>query len=919
MRAQPAKLQGSHAGATAHYAASPYRAAGARHLTPDTEALYTAKTYDPEQHVYPNQVRSGVSAALPGSAHPLVFEDDENGPYVYQPGVSGSRVESDSQPTLTDVDVFLWAHVRKSGAGATMQIVGQWGSAGSKAARLIETASAGLAFQHTTDGSTVTSTTLTAEPSWWTAGATAGWVGVFYDVSEGDLIWYDGGTDTTPTWASVETDAIGVVSISDESTGTAVTVASDNTPGGARFIGRVYSAGIGASTSSLDDFGRFDAAMFIPGNRGHGAEATDVQGNTWTVSRAGSPLSVIDDGDGNGKRVRFTGTSLNYLKSNQTPNLSGGDFFAWAWMSSTRDANRVLLAQYGTATERSWWLRDSFGTPQFVISTDGTADSSLSTLAAVPTWYSSNSVGWLGVFYDHSEGDLVWYDGGSGTSPSWSAVETDAVGVLTMFNSGSQITVGSILGGTENWSGDVFEAGIGASTSSLYDYSHFDAAQINRHQWRCDNTVDTGSGPTGETWTVTYTDSAEDANDPPVLWHYGDDYVYLPGTASNYLSLPDDADLEVVATDVLQITLDVASLDWTPSSVPTLIGKYLTTGNQRSWRVDLLATGALRVWVSSNGTATNSADSSALPLVDSQRSKVRITWTIGTGFAVEVSDDGVTFTTVDASVALADVPFDSSATLDVSGFNAGASQSWNGKLYSATVTKNSANVASINPSDAASANGTSWTDSVSGNTVTINRATSGFATEVVKAPVAITGESHYIQVPYDAAISDFPLTAALGFRLHSTTSTWFKMLTNETSSVTQDGWAIQKHDSNERVYGRADDGTSEIGVGDASDNITYSTRSTFVFAAAAADQEGYLDGASLETTSTSLATIDQGSVITIGARSDGSAPTPCMAFFNAVILSSRLSDAEALALHNELLSVSASGHGYSDGFDDGFG
>jgi hypothetical protein len=865
----------------------------------DVELMLEARAYDPEQHWFPNLALSSVMGGLPGSSHPLVFGRDENGAFVYQPDVSGSRVSSDSQPTLTDVDVFLWAHVRKSGAGATMQIVGQWGAAGSKATRLIESALGAVQFQYTTDGSTVVTAVLGAEPSWWTAGATAGWVGAFYDVSEGDLVWYDGGTDTTPTWASVETDAVGVVSISDESAGTAVTVASDNTPGGARFIGRVYSAGIGASTSSLDDFGRFDAAMFIPGNRGHGATATDAQGNTWTVSRAGSPLSVIDDGDGNGKRVRGTnaaGAGSQGLTSNQKPSLSATDVFLWVHLSEGTSSARVI-GQYGDGSAKCIRLLFISGAPYVQASVDGTSAAFTEVLSVGnrPSWLTGGTDGWLGVLWDNSAGDLIWYDGGTGGTPSWTAIETDSPGTMTLFNgSGTQAVQ---IFDSDNSDAVVFEAGIGASTSSMYDYSHFDAAQINRHQWRCDNTVD--SDVDGETWAVTYTDSAEDANDPPVLWHYGDDYAYVTGSTSNYLQQTIDAG--IANGSVISLRVDIAPTDATPAADKRFI--------DNDFYPRLLTTGKIRYGFNGVSTFPTADSSVALPIVDGQDVQVRIDHdhTAATvdfyyrfGHTALTDDTGWIALGTQQSITAEDL--DTNITGGLSNLRLGDStvSPWEGKLYRGVILDDGAAVWNVDISDA-SGDGTSFTDSVTGNTVTINRATSGFATAIVKAPVALTGDSHYVQVPHHDSLDADPVSVFLSCAMHDEDNTWKPLLTKKNSiNATEVGYMIQRHSSNDRYYLNVGDGTSQANLGNASSGFTNSTRTTISAAIEPTDMEFYLDGVSKDAETPALSSIANTENLVVGADGALFNTTGPGEIFALAVLSKRVSDAEALAIHNEL-------------------
>lgn len=78
-------------------------------------------------------------------------------------------------------------------------------------------------------------------------------------------------------------------------------------------------------------------------------------------------------------------------------------------------------------------------------------------------------------------------------------------------------------------------------------------------------------------------------------------YIYLPGVSLYNLETPDASALDI--TGDIDIRVKVALDDWTPSSVQMLVAKYISTGNQRSYRLQVDTTGVLSLIWSSLGTA----------------------------------------------------------------------------------------------------------------------------------------------------------------------------------------------------------------------------------------------------------------------------------------------------------------------------
>lgn len=98
----------------------------------------------------------------------------------------------------------------------------------------------------------------------------------------------------------------------------------------------------------------------------------------------------------------------------------------------------------------------------------------------------------------------------------------------------------------------------------------------------------------------------------------------LPGTSGHYGSTPDNAALDI--TGDLWLATDVTLDDWTPAAESSLIAKWVTGTNNRSYMLALLASGLLRFYWSTAGTAGTvlSADSTVAPTPDPNTRRVKV-------------------------------------------------------------------------------------------------------------------------------------------------------------------------------------------------------------------------------------------------------------------------------------------------------
>lgn len=107
------------------------------------------------------------------------------------------------------------------------------------------------------------------------------------------------------------------------------------------------------------------------------------------------------------------------------------------------------------------------------------------------------------------------------------------------------------------------------------------------------------------------------ANSTPVA-------LSLPGTNGVYAYTDDHTSLDIVGD--IDIRAEIAPTDWTPSAARSIISKYVSSGNQRSYRLRLLTSGFLEFVWTANGTTQLNAVSTAAPVVsDGATLAVRVT------------------------------------------------------------------------------------------------------------------------------------------------------------------------------------------------------------------------------------------------------------------------------------------------------
>jgi hypothetical protein len=167
--------------------------------------------------------------------------------------------------------------------------------------------------------------------------------------------------------------------------------------------------------------------------------------------------------------------------------------------------------------------------------------------------------------------------------------------------------------------------------------------------------------------------------------------LVLSGLASNYASAPDSAALSI--TGDIDIQVKVAMTDWTPASEQTVLSKWTTTGNQRSYALNVRSTSGLRLYTTTDGTSTvlTYDSTAATNFSDGATKWIRATLDVNDGLGNRVakfytSDDGTNWTQLGTTVTTAGTTsiFDSTAPLEVGSAATGTTTLVVGTIYDAS-------------------------------------------------------------------------------------------------------------------------------------------------------------------------------------------------------------------------------------------
>lgn len=183
----------------------------------------------------------------------------------------------------------------------------------------------------------------------------------------------------------------------------------------------------------------------------------------------------------------------------------------------------------------------------------------------------------------------------------------------------------------------------------------------------------------------------------------GDVYLRLPGSGGSRASTPDVAALDI--TGDIDIRIDLKLNQWVPEEVAIeLAGKYVITGNQRSWLLHLEDDRTIRFRWSTNGTALIERSSAVFTPPPSERMAIRVTLDVDNGsgshtitFYTAATIAGPWTTLSTQTVAGTTSIFASTAPLDIGDVAGIGSVEPSGRVYAAQIRNGIAGTVVANP------------------------------------------------------------------------------------------------------------------------------------------------------------------------------------------------------------------------------
>jgi hypothetical protein len=271
--------------------------------------------------------------------------------------------------------------------------------------------------------------------------------------------------------------------------------------------------------------------------------------------------------------------------------------------------------------------------------------------------------------------------------------------------------------------------------------------------------------------------ASADSNDPKFLDFAGINYIYLPNVDGNRLSVPDADNLDI--TGDIDLRVYVAMDSWTPAATSVWIGKFQSTGNQKSYGLGMNASNGIQFRFSLDGATTIIVDSSTALSISAGAVKwIRATRVASTGVCkFFTSDDAITWTQLGTDVTGTSGNMYVSTTEIQIGAQTNLVIAQAQKIYRAQILSgiDGTKVLDVDTSIIGSGSATSF-NALSGQTVTIVRGTSGKKSAIVTHPVWLFGTDDYMEVA-DNDLIDFGATDS--FTLFAVQRQWSTFGTND--------------------------------------------------------------------------------------------------------------------------------------------
>jgi hypothetical protein len=684
-----------------------------------------------------------VGSSLAADSNDPKFLDHTGTNYVYLPGIGSNTLSIPDAAALDivgDIDIRVYVDLDNWTTGAFGCLISK-DNESSNISYSLNIENGTLRLDWSADGTTRLLKIATNN-----CAVGAKWVRATLDVDNGaagnDVKFYTSSDGTSWTQVGSTVTTAGVTSIYSGTANIAIGAFGSNAY---RAAGKYYRAQI---LNGIDGTTVLNVDTSVI-TTGAATSFTAVTGQTVTINRSTSGRKTVavtqptwlfgtDDymevnnrymahSTSDENYVYLSGASGNYMSVADNPPLDiAGDLDLQVKVALddwTPAAGSCLLSKSNaTGNQRSYFLGiTTGGILQLTTSPDGST--LLTRSCTVATSITDGTVKWVRATIDVDNGsggnDVKFFLSDDGSTWTQLGTTVTTAGVTSIFNSTTPVEVGSRTNGTIEVSKGKFFRSIvknGIDGTIVLDA---DASVITLPSQT--TFVDRSSNA----YTVTINKSGVGT------FVSTGNYLYLPGINSNYASAPDSAALDI--TGDIDLRVKVALDDWTPSAAQTLIGKWTTSGNQRSYRLDIQTTGIpLFLWTTDGSTTSSTAASVAPTITDGTTTWLRVTRNSTTGDVVfYTSTDGTTWTQLGTTQSTTpNTMFSGTGVLEIGTVAVGTLQPARGKFFRAQVLNGINGTVAFDANFESSITSllqTSFTESsTNGATVTINRSGSTF-------------------------------------------------------------------------------------------------------------------------------------------------------------------------------------------------
>ena len=626
-------------------------------------------------------------------------------------------------------------------------------------------------------------------------------------------------------------------------------------------------------------------------------------------------------------------------------NPSGGRTLVGKWVESGNNRSyRVEVRPTGGLLRFSW-------------SDDGTSGTGNPVSTVAPTVVDGDTL-WVAGTLDVSTGDVKFYTGGSDLVPIWVQLGTTiaGAGATSIHSAGAVVEVGSFNGGASGRiQGNVYNAqiedGYDVGVGSLVfdaDFTNLTAADLEAGNFLEDanNAVVTLNG---DTWAYTrpyphddllataelllmahdenkfhsakWADRSRrnhhaqngsaagaDANDALGKRHDGDQYVFLPGTTGNWMSLPDIAAYDLTTQD-FDLRVRLAATDWTPAGNKRIVAKFETSPTN-GYKLNLTSGGDLEYITDNAGTFEILTSSVPVPFTDGDVGWIRValvgtTLTFYTSTDTTDDPDDVVWTQLGVTRTTTQDPATGDNDFYIGRAGSGDTNQWAGAIYRVWFDIGGTVELDVVLEDATQPYATFTERSSNAATVTINRSSTGLRSTVIDRDqwLYTTDDRHEVAdhpaLNFGATDS---FTVMVACRVEDRTPATTGMLVNKRASGAA-GWQLLNHTSTPFRF-LIGDGT--VAPFDDSPNPSDRTLHTAVGVRNVTDDdiEAFRDGvgSGTATTDSTTTTLANSQAVGIGARLGGTPDEFLEGQIMAAALWRRaLTDAEVLEAHALLI------------------